>query len=356
MFSFSSAIFYNLPKLPPNSSWNPNSKIIATVATVGDYPRSLFVDRNNILYVASQSCNAVKIWYDSATSLSKTLHHTNSRPWSVFAVDHREIYVNNQNQGQVEIWSLDTKENVAVMSVPEKCYGLFVDQNNSIYCALADQHRVIRATKTDDSFSSPVTIAGNGVAGRASNQLNIPRGIFVDKNFHLYVADYENNRIQLFRQGQSNAKTVLGRGSTSSISLNGPNDVVLDADGNLFVVEYNAHRVIMGGGPQGFRCIIGCSGSKGSQNDKLNNPTQLSFDRQGNLYVTNQGSNQVQKFCLTTNKDYGKYEKDEFDRTVRIMLIYRRGSIHSPTHPPLEFIDDGSNDSQIDTDICRNNS
>ena len=38
-----------------------------------------------------------------------------------------------------------------------------------------------------------------------------PRGIFVDTNLDLYVADRYNHRVQLFRSGQLDAVTVAGR-------------------------------------------------------------------------------------------------------------------------------------------------
>jgi hypothetical protein len=40
--------------------------------------------------------------------------------------------------------------------------------------------------------------------------LKEPKGIFVDIQFRLYVADFTNNRIQCFQPGQVNAKTVAG--------------------------------------------------------------------------------------------------------------------------------------------------
>ena len=54
---------------------------------------------------------------------------------------------------------------------------------------MQDYHQVI--TKSLDFVSSPVTVvAGTGTVGSTSNMLNKPRGIFVDINFDLYVADF----------------------------------------------------------------------------------------------------------------------------------------------------------------------
>jgi hypothetical protein len=42
------------------------------------------------------------------------------------------------------------------------------------------------------------TIAGNGIAGASSSQLNHPYGITFDMLNNFYVADSDNNRIQRF--------------------------------------------------------------------------------------------------------------------------------------------------------------
>jgi sugar lactone lactonase YvrE len=77
-----------------------------------------------------------------------------------------------------------------------------------------------------NSTSPVVVVAGTGVSGSAANQLNSPNGIVVDLNFTLYVADYENNRVQRFWYGELNGTTVVGSGATGNIILNGPTVLV----------------------------------------------------------------------------------------------------------------------------------
>ena len=134
--------------------------------------------------------------------------------------------------------------------------------------------------------------------------LHNPRGIFVDINFDLYVADCSNNRVQLFQLGQSNALTVAGSTAPGTITLSCPIAIVLDADKYLFIVDAGYNRVV-GSGPNGFRCVVGCSGG-GAAANQLNNPWSLSFDSYGNLYVADQGNSRIQKF-IVLNKTLGKF-------------------------------------------------
>ena len=94
--------------------------------------------------------------------------------------------------------------------------------------------------------------------------------------------------------------TVAGSGVPGSSALIWPTDVVLDGNGYLYIVEYNGHRVVASG-PNGFRCIIACTGSSGSAANQLFQPNTLSFDSHGNLFVTDPWNSRVQKLCFATN-------------------------------------------------------
>lgn len=187
------------------------------------------------------------------------------------------------------------------MSIAATCYGLFIDIKNDIYCSIDLTHQVIKQTSRDRT-NTTVVVAGAGSPGSASNQFDTPRGIFVDINFNVYVADYGNHRIQYFQAGQSIGITVAGNDTSGSITLNHPTAVVLDADANLFIADFDNHRIIRSG-PSGFQCLLGCTVGRGggSADNELNHPYSLSFDRYGNLFVADMGNDRIQKFILSAN-------------------------------------------------------
>ena len=185
------------------------------------------------------------------------------------------------------------------MSIGTHCAGLFIDINNDLYCAQDDRQQVLKKSLNDPSKAN-IIAAGTGCAGSASHMLNAPNGIFVTENLNLYLADSGNDRIQLFRSEELNGTTVAGNGSIGTIALSGPAGVALDADGYLFIVDSGNSRIV-GSGPYGFRCVVGCSGSFGPSATQLNNPGSLSFDIGGNMLVTDQGNSRIQKFLLVDN-------------------------------------------------------
>jgi hypothetical protein len=241
------------------------------------------------------------VWFNNSINHpTRTISGNIASPYTLFVTTSGDIYVDNgQFNHQVDKWTLNTNSSVPAMYVGSGCYGLFVDINNTLYCSLHGLNQVVTKSLNSDSNITK-TVAGNGTAGSTSNMLNKSEGIFVNINFDLYVADYGNNRIQLFQSGQLNATTVAGnKSSNPTIILNGPTGIVLDAEGYLFIVENNENRII-GSGPNGFRCIVGCSGA-GTASNQLRGPQTLSFDSYGNMFVTDWGNSRIQKFIFLNN-------------------------------------------------------
>lgn len=175
------------------------------------------------------------------------------------------------------------------------CYGLFVDTNDTLYCSMFYGHQVVKKSLADSDMTSVTIAAGTGTQGPDFHQLNNPRGIFVDADFNLYIADSYNDRIQLWLSGESIGMIVAGSKSPSpTINLYHPAAVVLDAENYLFIVDSDNHRIVRSGS-SGSRCLVGCYG-KGSQSNQMNTPMSLSFDRSGNMFVVDVENSRTLKF------------------------------------------------------------
>jgi DNA-binding beta-propeller fold protein YncE len=188
----------------------------------------------------------------------------------------------------VSKWTLNSTIGAPTMYTCQRCWGLFVDISNTLYCSMRDGHQVIKKSLDSDSNAFTIVV-GTGSVGYASNMLNGPQGIFVDINFDLYVADTYNQRIQLFQLGQLITK----------ITLNYPTGIVLDADKYLFIVDHANSRIIRLES-NSFRCVAGCGG-RGSASNQLIDPWFVRFDSYGNMFVTDRANHRIQKFVLLTN-------------------------------------------------------
>ncbi|UJR10866.1 hypothetical protein I4U23_015053 [Adineta vaga] len=154
--------------------------------------------------------------------------------------------------------------------------------------------------------ASTVAVAGTGGSpGTQAHHLSSPRGMFVDDNLTLYIADYNNHRIQMWKYGARNGTTVAGNGiSGSSLSrLSTPSGVFVDSsDGYLYIVDTGNDRIVRWG-PNATSgvCIAGCTNTSGTNSNQLYFPVDLAFDNEGSLYVCDNGNNRIQKFQILYN-------------------------------------------------------
>ncbi len=285
--------------------WSGSAITIATSNIVGTDVYGIFVDLNNTLYVANRENSRIHVWLEGNTMPNRNITGGLQYPYSLFVTINGDIYIDNGNTNKyVNKWTLDDI-NQTVMSVTNPCYGLFIDIVNNIYCSMFDAFKVVTKSLNTDS-NMWIVAAGTDCIGSSSNQLNKPRGIFVDTDLNLYVADCGNNRVQKFASQQLTAITVAGSTASGTIALSCPSDVILDGDGYLFIVDSNTHRIVAQGS-NGFRCIVGCSQVAGSSASQLKFPSSMKFDSYGNIYVTDRDNNRVQKFILIPNITYRKY-------------------------------------------------
>jgi sugar lactone lactonase YvrE len=291
----------------PTATWNPNGITFANQSILGDYPRAIFVNTNNTIYVANRQNNQILVWNEGSESPTKIVSGNFTGPNSTFVTSNGDIYIDDgEENGRVQKWISTTETFDTVMNVDSSCYGLFVDIKDNLYCSMSDHHRVVKRSLNDPVMTT-VVVAGTGSEGWASDELYFPFGIFVDVNLDLYVADCDNNRVQLFQSEQLNGITVAGKESLyETIRLYRPFGISLDAEKYLFILDLGENRIV-GSGPNGFRCLVGCYGY-GSQSNQLDSPFSFSFDRSGNMFVIDLENNRIQKFLLM-EKSCGKLKK-----------------------------------------------
>ncbi|CAF2064970.1 unnamed protein product [Rotaria magnacalcarata] len=295
-----SGVSYNLPKLSSCASWHPNGTTFADSTTVGTHPFAVFVDNNNTVYVSDQLNDRVQVWREDSVTPTRTLSdHGLIHPLGLFVTINGDIFVGFSVNNQVHKWSWNTTNSVPVANFSASCFGLFIAKNNNLYCSLSSSLQVVMIT-LDNNMNGITSVTDDGSSGPIRNDLLYHYSIFVDNMLNLYVADCGSNSVIRFPPGQSRGIIVAGIEAAVSFPLHCPTGVVLDADGYLFIVDSGNNRIVQSG-PNGFRCVVGCSNTSGSASNQLNSPFALSFDSYGNIFVTDQKNDRVQKFLLATN-------------------------------------------------------
>ncbi len=131
--------------------------------------------------------------------------------------------------------------------------GLAFDASGNLYIADTGNHAVRKVAR-----GVITTVAGTGVAGfngddqpAASAQLNNPLDVKVDAQGNLYIADSGNHRVRRVSPGGI-ITTVAGTGepafntefgAASTVALNTPAALAIDAAGDLFVADWQNYRI-----------------------------------------------------------------------------------------------------------------
>ena len=273
---------------------------LADNVTNATTPHRLFVSVNNTIYKTDANIARVSVWLVGSSTPTRVISSNSSAFYGIFATANGDIYVDNSpSYGRVDRWAINANISTVELYTNAACLNLFIDRNGFLYCTSDIPAQIIKKLLGSSPNVSKI-VAGNGSVGSTSDMLSAPRGVAVSDNLSLYVADSGNNRIQMFQPGQLNGITVAGSGALGTIPLNAPVGVVLDADGYLFIADRDNNRIV-GSGPDGFRCIVGCTNSTGNAADQLAGPRSLSFDSYGNLYVADSWNGRVQKFPLVSD-------------------------------------------------------
>ena len=204
----------------------------------------------------------------------------------------------------------------ALLSDPE---GVAVDSQGDLFIADYGNNLVREVNALTGVIT---TVAGNGTAGSTgdggaatSAELDEPKGVAVDGQGDLFIADLGNNRIREVNLSTGVITTVAGGGTASlgdgglatSAILDNPEGVAVDTQGDLFIADTFNRRVREVNLTTGVITTVAGNGSAGFSGDggpaasaELNNPVGLALDDQGNLFIADAGNERVREVNLST--------------------------------------------------------
>ena len=190
--------------------------------------------------------------------------------------------------------------------------GVCIDRGGTLFVVDTFNHRVLQAAPQ----TLVVTAAGNGAPGDAGDggparlaQLNRPSACARDSAGNLFIADTLNHRIRKVAPSGT-VSTVAGTGAAGftgdegpaiAASISAPRGVAVDDNGDIFIADTGNHRIrqvtpdgvihtIAGQGPAGF------SGDGGpAASARMNAPGGLLLDGAGDLYFADTGNNRVRR-------------------------------------------------------------
>ncbi len=192
--------------------------------------------------------------------------------------------------------------------------GVAVDNQGNLYIADTLNSRVRKVTA--DGIIT--TVAGNGTAGYAGDgysakeaELNDPRGIVLDSQGNLYIADSKNYVVRKVTT-DGVISTIAGiagsyghsgdEGLAVEAMLKQPFGLAVDSQDNLYIADIQDQviRKVTTDGKistvAGQSGIVGYTGDGGPATDaQFHNPTGVVVDNQNNLYIADMDNNVIRK-------------------------------------------------------------
>jgi sugar lactone lactonase YvrE len=294
-----------------------------TVDAQGMYGNGgIAIDASNHLYVADFNNNRV-LGYTSAASFANDAA-------AALVIGQPDFYHSQCNQG--------TSPGAGTLCGPE---AVTTDSSSNLYVSDFTNHRVLEYN-APFSQGKTANFTANTVYGQSgsftSNSCNLggvsatslcnPRGLAVDTNTNLYVADEANNRVLEYASGSTTAKTEFGQGSAgnnftsntannsglSASSLWEPFGVATDSKNDVYITDYNNNRVLefneTANAPANFTAnnVFGQAGAFNTAScnqggigaASLCGPHKITLDAKSNVYVSDSLNNRVLEFTETT--------------------------------------------------------
>ena len=157
------------------------------------------------------------------------------------------------------------------------------DSSGNVYIASFD------VKKYTNSLVFVSNIANNGLPDEA---LGGPTDAVVDASGDVYVVDETNNRVNKFTSAGVYLSS-FGSYGTGDGQFRDPTGIALDPSGNIFVVDSSNHRV------QKFNssgAYVSKFGTSGTGNGQFDYPHRIAINASGDMWVTDGYNYRVQKF------------------------------------------------------------
>lgn len=197
--------------------------------------------------------------------------------------------------------------------------NIVLDGAGNLYIADTHNHRIRRV---DAQTRIITTIAGTGRAGFSGDlglainaTLDTPRGIAIDDDGNIYIADTNNFRVRRIEAATGIITTVAGNG-LQGLTADGlpaletsffiPIDLDFDLSGNLLIADGGNNRVYrldqrtnlintLAGSGEAFEPGSFSGDGGPATNAKFNFLTAIAVDRTGNIYIADTSNHRIRR-------------------------------------------------------------
>ncbi|MBT4137946.1 MAG: hypothetical protein HOE48_08530 [Candidatus Latescibacteria bacterium] len=354
---------------------------LATEAKLAN-PSSIHLDSAGNLYIADEQNRRVRK-VDTAGIITTIAGNgafasfTEGTPATETGISVKSIYVDNNgtlyiSDGFARIKKVDESGNIvtfagggsnsaneaATEAELKSPVGMWGDANGNLFIAERDASLIRKV----DANNNITTVAGGYLGdGQFRTQATLvkPKGLSLDTQGNLYVADYDHHRVRKVNATNGTVETVAGTGVAGS-SIDGglatesivslPVGIGLDQTNNLYVSGQtwstiqkidtaNIITTIAGGGNETTDDILATQA-------RLSSPSDVAFDQANNLYIADLNNHKIRKIdangTITTIAGTGQFGSTGDDGPAIEALFNRPTGLTFDTLGNLYIADTGN--------------
>ncbi|CAF4418590.1 unnamed protein product, partial [Rotaria socialis] len=295
-------------------------------------PWGIYVDNTSGIYIVDRGNHRVQYWSYGASFGSTVAGTTGvAGPWSyqfnsptsITLDSYGYLYIMDFNNQRVQKWLPGANFGVTVatttMSNP---YGMTMDPFGNIVVADSSYQRIISfglmcpaSTTTTHAPSTQAivplcvtaiwnqtssTLAGSiSAAGSTSTLLSSPYDMDFDEYGNMYVVDFNNHRIQKYPLGISTGTTVAGfsiGGGSSRSELYYPSAIVVKPNGTMFILDRSNFRVLKWQTGDTLGYVVAGGNGNGGAFTQISTSYGIYVDDSYNVYISDQSNHRVTKW------------------------------------------------------------
>ncbi len=278
-----------------------NGEFLETFGTQGsgesqfDRPLDVAINSNGEIYVTdSENFRIQKFSSNGEYILTIQIEDTTTiedfiRPYGVAITQNDQVIITGNNMVYVcdKVGNINESWGGKGDAIGQFDYvtGVDVDEKGIIYVADGDNNRI-----------QMFDLSGNflnvyGVDQKTPGYFYFPQGISIVENY-IYVAEGYNNRIQKFNQDGTFIMS-WGEYGVADGKFNFPSGVAADSFGIIYVVDTYNHRIQKFDQDGKF---LSSWGGEGIDNGLFDSPIGIAIDHHNNIFIVDTGNNRIQKF------------------------------------------------------------
>ena len=290
-----------VPYLTDGSHYNQPSGV--AVASDG----SIYLTENMGQRLDKLNASGALLWSVGAPGVKGNMLGANngnnflSNPADVALDSAGHVYVADQYYGRVQIYNSNGTYYATIPNL--NCPGGVGFAPNGVGdLYVADScNNTVDVFDTTSSHNLVATLGVPLVAGSDNAHFNWPQDVAVDGNGLIYVADQNNDRVQVFDASRNYLRTIGVTGSVGNDFglFHNPTGLAVDSSNRVYVGDSWNDRVQVFDSSGAYLTTIG--GWWGSGTDEFRSVGGIALDSAGNVYVADNGENhRVEKFSLGT--------------------------------------------------------